>query len=75
MIVDMIVEVFERIGHTWTVGGKTVQPTADDVEKTLDAAVKSLYTRPVDQQFEVGGLIIEKRPEGHDVWVYLGNYR
>jgi len=75
MIVQMIVETFERIGHTWTVGGKTVQPTEDDVEKTLDEAVRMLYTRPIGQQLEVGGLIVEKRPHGHDVWVYLGNYK
>jgi hypothetical protein len=75
MIVDWIVEQFERIGHTWTVGGKTVQPTADDVQKTLDEAVRMLYTRPSGQQLEVGGIIVEKRPHGHDVWVYLGNYK
>lgn len=75
MIVDWIVEQFERIGHTWTVGGKTVQPTQDDVQKTLDEAVRMLYTRPIGQQLEVGGLIVEKRPHGHDVWVYLGNYK
>jgi hypothetical protein len=75
MIVQMIVETFQRIGHTWTVGGKTVEPTDDDVEKTLDEAVRMLYTRPVGQQLEVGGIIVEKRPHGHDVWVYLGNYK
>jgi hypothetical protein len=75
MIVQMIVETFQRIGHTWTVGGKTVEPTDDDVEKTLDEAVRILYTRPVGQQLEVGGIIVEKRPHGHDVWVYLGNYK
>ena len=73
MIIDWIVEQFERIGHTWTVGGKTVQPTQDDVQKVLDEAVKMLYTRPIGQQLEVGGLIVEKTEHGHDVFVYLGN--
>lgn len=75
MIVDMVVEIFERIGLTWTIGGRTCQPTEDDVEKTLDEAVKMLYDRDMGQQLEVGGMIVEKRPIGHDVWVYLGNYQ
>ena len=75
MIVQMIVETFERIGHTWLVGGKDVQPTEDDVQRTLDAAVKRLYNEPVGYRLHVGGLIVEKRPHGHDVWVYLGNYK
>lgn len=75
MIVDLIVEIYERIGHTWTVGGKTVQPSEDDVEKTLDEAVRMLYTRDMGQQLSVGGLIVEKRPNGHDIWVYLGSYQ
>lgn len=74
MITRIIADTFDRIGFTWKVGEKRIQPTENDVQEVLDEAVSVLYTRPEGQQLQVGGLIIEKRPYGHDVWVYVGNY-
>lgn len=75
MIADMIASTFERIGHRWKTTEGYVQPSEEDVDQVLDEAAKRLYDCGIGDRFETGGLIIEKRPHGHDVWVYLGNYQ
>ncbi len=76
MIVDLIVEIFKRTGRPWLIGGRYLEVTEEHVRETLDMAAKELYTRPVGQQLEVGGLIIERLSDGtHDVWVHVGSYR
>jgi len=67
-------EIFRRIGHVWRVGDSYVWPSEDDVSKVLDKAAGALYTRGVEDRFETGGLIIEKRPKGYSVYVYVGDY-
>ena len=75
MIAQIVSEVFERIGHTWRRDGGYVVPDEIDVSHMLDTAAAALYDRDVTDRYEVGGLIIEKTPSGHDVFVYVGNYK
>ena len=75
MIEFFVTEMFERIGHLWRIGGTLRQPTENDVRQVLDEAAGVLYTSPTDTQFQTGGLIIEKADDGHDVYVYVGNYK
>lgn len=67
--------VFHAIGHTWNIGGKHLVPTEEDVTVVLDKAAALLYDKEVGQRVEVGGLIVEKRPVGHEVYAYLGSYK
>lgn len=74
MIADLISDIFERIGHTWKIGGKHLTPTEEDVDEVLDKAAAELYDGDEGDRFELGGVIIEKRNSGHDVYVFIGNY-
>lgn len=76
MIERTISDLFQKIGRTWNLkGGRTVIPTDNDVEEALDEAARILYNEPIGHRLEIGGLIIEKRPQGHDVYVLVGNYQ
>ena len=76
MIERLIHYVFTQRDHRWHLkGGKEIVPSENDVEEALDEAARILYTRDIGDQLNVGGLIIEKRPIGHDVYVYVGNYQ
>lgn len=55
--------------------GKAHEPTESDVRKALDEAVKMLYSEKVGTTLNVGGLHIEKTDSGHDVYVYVGDYK
>lgn len=74
MIAEIVTETFQKIGHAWKVGGTLVAPTEDDVLKVLDHAVSVLYDGDIGDRLEAGGLIIEKTSNGHDIYVYIGNY-
>ena len=74
MIEMMVVDIFDKTGHRWNTGNGLVRVDDDDVKKVLDHAAKVLYDEPVGTRLSVGGLIIEKRDRGHDVYVYLGKY-
>jgi hypothetical protein len=75
VISELISEVFNRIGHTWTLkAGGHVVPSEEDVDEMLDIAAKRLYDSPDDSQFESGGIIVRKDTTGHDVFVYVGRY-
>lgn len=75
MIAQIVSEVFERIGHTWSFTNADVRPDENLVQQMLDRAAGALYDRDVTDRYEVAGLIIEKAPDGHDVYVYVGNYK
>lgn len=74
MIAQMISEWFNTIGHEWKTTGGYIEPSEEDVTKVLDNAAGRLYDSPVGTRLETGGLIIEKREYGFDVYCYLGNY-
>lgn len=74
MIANIIADVFMRIGQTWRIGGMNLQPQEDEVEIILDEAAKKLYNEDLGARFEMGGLIVEKREGGHDVYCYVGSY-
>lgn len=74
MIEDLIQEIFERIGHTWLIGGRHLLPNSSDITQVLDKAAGSLYDEPEGTQFQTGGLIIEKAEDGYDVYVCVGNF-
>jgi hypothetical protein len=75
LIEQLVSEIFARIGHTWkTARGHSV-PTENEVEKVLDLAAGKLYDRDIGTRLEIGGLIIDKQASGHDVFVYVGNYK
>jgi hypothetical protein len=77
VITDIISETWKRIGFTWSLKDTDarLQPSSKDVEQTLDEAVRVLYTSEVGARFEGGGLIVEKRPRGHEVYVFVGTYQ
>lgn len=74
MIAQIVSDVLTRIGHTWKAGGSLITPQPEDVSEVLDEAARVLYDSDTGTRLETGGLIIEKRPSGHDVFVYVGNY-
>lgn len=74
MIEETIVRVFNMIKHTWKVGDQQVQPNQDDVQRVLDEVAKELSKAAVGDRLSIAGLVIEKRPVGHDVYCYVGSY-
>lgn len=74
---DLILEIFERIGHLWHFKQGWVKPNEKDVEQMLDNAVVALYDGAIGDRFEAytTGLIIEKANSGYDVYVYVGNFQ
>lgn len=74
MIADMIASLFAELQHVWKIGSDYSVPTAEDVQTVLDEAAKVLYDRPVGDRFEMGGIIIERRPGGFQAYVSLGYY-
>lgn len=74
MIPYLVEFVFSHIGHRWSTGNGLIAPDEEDVKIVLDEAAKVLYDSPVGTRFESAGLIVEKRPDGFDTWVYVGNY-
>ena len=75
MISMMVADIFDKIAHRWNTDRGLVVVEEDDVTKVLDHAAKRLYDGEVGDRIHVGGLIIEKRESGHDVYVYVGNYQ
>ena len=75
MMEEFIHNIFTMIGHTWNIGGNFIVPSAESIRRVLDAAAGGLYDSDVDTQLQTGGLIIEKTEDGHDVYVYVGNYK
>ena len=73
MIPDLVSEVFARIGHLWKVEGGWIIPGEEDVAEVLTEATKVLYDGDTGDRLEVGGIIIEKVSDGHDVYVFVGN--
>lgn len=72
---EEISDTFHRNEWTWNLKGKgLVVPSPDDVLAALDEAARVLYDEPVGTQIEVGRLIIQKRHNGHDVYVYAGPF-
>lgn len=74
MINDIIADLFEKIGHTWRIGGKFIQPNTDHVEKVLDNAAAAMYDSNIGDRFESGGLIVEKTATGYTVYALVGHY-
>lgn len=74
MIEEIVSGVFRKIGHVWRAGDKYIWPEEDDVRRVLDSAAARLYDSDTDTRLETGGLIIEKRPKGYSVYVYVGDY-
>lgn len=76
MLEERIASMLKAVGIKWNLaGGKRIQPTEEDVEKALDEAARVLYNGKPGDRLDVAGLIIEKRPNGHDVYVYVGTYQ
>lgn len=76
MLETRIADMLKAVGIQWNLkGGKRVQPTEEDVEKALDEAARVLYNGSIGDRLDVAGLIIEKMPNGHDVYVYVGTYQ
>lgn len=75
MIEQIVSQLFKRIGHTWLLDSGFTAPSEKDVQQVLDEAVRMLYDRPIGTQFQTGGLIIEKAPDGYDVHCFVGNYK
>ncbi len=74
MIEETIVRVFNMVKHTWRVSGVDIAPNQDDVQRTLDEIAKVLQNAEVGDTLSVAGLVVEKRPQGHDVYCYVGSY-
>jgi len=74
-MIKLILNAFRLNGRTWTIGGKPVEPTENDVRKVLDEAAKTLYAKKTGTTFTMGGLHIEKAGSGYDVYVHVGTYK
>lgn len=75
-MIDLIKSILEATDRMWSIKGKGyIVPNEDDIEKTLDIAAAQLYDRPVGTRLSVGGLIIERLPQGFDVYVHVGKYK
>lgn len=74
MIEDLIAEILEKRKHTWYLDDEHKVPTAEDVMVALDKVAAILYPEEAGTRLEVGGLIIDKTANGHDVYVYVGSY-
>jgi hypothetical protein len=74
MLEALINEIFSKTRWTWKIGALNLIPDEDDIQRALDEAARQLYNEEVGTRLEVGGLIIEKRPRGHDVYVMVGSY-
>lgn len=69
-----MVEMLKDAGVQWNVDGELIDPTEDDLQEVLDKAATMLYGESTGTKLQVAGLIMEKRPLGHDVYVYAGNH-
>lgn len=76
MLETIISDLFEQLGFTWTLeNDKVITPTDSDVERVLDEAARQLHNEPIGTRLNVGKLIVEKRPVGHDVYLFTGNFQ
>ena len=74
-MIDEIARIFRKNGWTWNLRDKSsVVPDEDDIEAALDEAARMLYDEPVGSQLEVGRLIVKKKHQGHDVYLFMGAY-
>lgn len=70
-----IAKWFKDNDFHWSLKDKGyIIPDEADVEAALDEAARVLYNEPVGSYLAVGRLIIEKLPDGHAVYMYVGNY-
>lgn len=75
MIEVFLAEYFNKRQWFWNLKGRgRVVPTEADFEAALDEAARQLLKEPVGSRLSVGRLIIEKKHNGHDVYVYVGEY-
>lgn len=75
MLERIISEFFEKNKWTWNLKTGRRVPTDNDVEDALDEAARILYNEEDGTQLEVGRLIIRKKHNGHDVFMYVGDYQ
>lgn len=74
-VTDEIARIFRKNGWTWNIKDKSsIVPDEDDIEAALDEAARVLYNEPVGTQLEVGRLIVQKKHNGHDVYIFVGEY-
>ena len=69
-----IINMLTEAAVQWNTEQGLIDPTEDDLELVLDNMARMLYGEPVGTQLTVGGLMMEKRPLGHDLYVFAGNY-
>lgn len=74
MLESIIYYVFVKTGRMWKVGGKLIRPSEEDIMVLLDEAAVRLAQEPVGTRLDKGGLIVEKKHRGHDVYVMVGSY-
>lgn len=70
-----LADIFSDNDWTWSTSEGSRVPREEDFELALDAAAKELYNEDVGTQLEVGRLIIKKKHQGHDVYVFAGTYQ
>jgi hypothetical protein len=74
MLEQTISKWFAKNKWTWNLKTGAKIPSEEDVEQALDEAARVLYNEHDGTQLEVGRLIIKKKPNGHDVYMYVGEY-
>lgn len=74
MLERIISDWFKKNNWTWNLKRGTVSPSETDVEDALDEAARILYNETDGTQLEVGRLIVKKKHDGHDVYMYVGEY-
>lgn len=67
---------FKDHGYTWNFNGDYREPTAKEIEETVDKAATALYRRNAGSFFEAGRLIIVKHENGRfGIYPLLGEVK
>lgn len=66
---ERIAAFFKESGYSWQFSDGLRIPDADEINKTIQAAVEALAGAEENTQVEIGRLMIKKRAGVHDVFV------
>lgn len=76
MIEEKVSKLLEQCEISWNLdNGKTINPTSDDVRRTLDKATAMLYDGKQGDSVMIAGMLIYKTESGYEVFVSAGEIK
>ena len=75
-LLDALEAKFLLEGWTYRVDGQQVVPSRDDIDRIL-LMMRGVLSKEPDQgmpQMEIGRMIMKRRDDHYDVFIYLGEY-